>query len=377
MVRRGRTLQLMFPARSEWWHGRGENHNKRGGRRAKGRAEESQQKGRCDMNRLFWLVVVCVVTQQTSVLAAQKHLLRGTEYPEVLCVAFSPDSKILASGNADHNTTLWDVASEKVLAVLRGHNGFLCSVVFNADGKTLASASSDKTIRLWDVRTGKNIATYRGHNGEVRALAFSPDGKTLASACCDVRNACDRTIKLWNVETGKNTKTFQGAGFTSLAFSPNGRTLASGCWDATIRLWDVKTGENTTTLRGHNKPVCAVAFSPDGKTLASSEASDAPTRLWDVATWKTIAVLRGCNDAVESAAFSSDGKVLATGTLNGHVEVWDIAAGKRIASLEAGVGAMVAFSPDGSKLAAGFGESEGGGGIYLWDVRSFRGGFAR
>jgi WD40 repeat protein len=97
----------------------------------------------------------------------------------VWSVAFSPDSKTLASGSWDETIKLWEVATGKEQATLKGHVGRVLSVAFSPDGKTLASGSGDSTIKLWDMVTGKNTATLKGHTNAVYSVAFSPDGKTL------------------------------------------------------------------------------------------------------------------------------------------------------------------------------------------------------
>jgi WD40 repeat protein len=155
-------------------------------------------------------------------------------------------------------------------------------LAFSPDGKTLASGSSDATIKLWDVATGKEQATLKGHKAGVICVAFSPDGKTLASGS----NRDDTTIKLWDVATGKEQATLKGHKTGSgVTFSPDGKRLVSwggGARDTgTIKLWDVATGKEQATLWGHRSTVASVAFSPDGNTLASGD-NDMTIMLWDV-----------------------------------------------------------------------------------------------
>ena len=259
---------------------------------------------------------------------------------EVTCVAFSPDGKTLASGSyycddpdsltmahgTLHNAIkLWDVASSKLTATLKGHTDPITSVAFNHDGGTLASGSWDKTIKFWDVATGKNIATMENTDG-VKSVAFSPDGKTLASVLTG--GSKDRTIKLWDVATRKETAAFDAVTITpeSLVFSPDGKTLASAC-GREIRLWDLATGKNTSTLTGHTRGIYSLAFSPDGKTLASGAGSadeDNTIKLWDLETGKNTFTLTGHIYTVTSVAFSPDGRTLASGSNDKTIKLWDI-----------------------------------------------------
>ncbi len=301
----------------------------------------------------------------------QKHAVTGhADY--VYSVAFNPDGKFFASGYADGSIRFWDaetglhlktfkkgyetsglVFSEdgKTLAYaegldirlqdagtgeekmrLTGHTWGMHSMALGPDGDILASGSEDMTIRLWDMRTGAHKKTLNGHQHRVYSVAFSPDGKTLASG------SDDNTIRLWNVDTGETERILTGhagefegvdngpssvEGVKSVAFSPDGKTLASGGGDNVIHLWDIGTGKRKMTLTGHTHWVFSLAFSPDGKTLASGSV-DSDIRLWDPHTGQHKRTLTGHSDWVRSIAFSSDGKTLVSGSDDGSVLLWKI-----------------------------------------------------
>jgi WD40 repeat protein len=183
------------------------------------------------------------------------------------------------------------IAQPKEKATLKGHTGFVYSVAYSPDGKTLASGSYDKSIKLWDVATGRELATLKGNTDAVCSVAYSPNGKTLAAGSGDLTGRLwsgdhDGMVKLSDVATGRELATLKGNtdAVFSVAYSPDGKTLASGSWDdTTIKLWDVETCKERATLKGHTEIVNSFAYSPDGKTLASG-SWDSTVKLWSVAT---------------------------------------------------------------------------------------------
>ena len=279
----------------------------------------------------------------------------------VVSVAFSPDGKLLATGDMEGQIRLWQVRTGKQLFAFKGHSGWVRSITWSPDGRTLASGSNDSVVRLWNVADGSCLKALRGHTNWVWAVDWSPDGRTLASGSFDC------SIRLWDVAVGREKQVLHGhtGGVRSLTWSPDGRTLASGSFDCSVRLWDVANGKCIQTLHGHTHWVWAVDWSPDGRTLASGSVGSS-VRLWDVATGHEKQVLHGHTSEVRSVAWSPDGRTLASGSFDSSVRLWNVANGKCQQVLLGhtnGVGS-VDWSPDGLLLASGSFDSS----VRLWDV---------
>ncbi|MFI0422860.1 NACHT and WD repeat domain-containing protein [Spongiactinospora sp. 9N601] len=280
----------------------------------------------------------------------------------LLSATFSPDGKTLAATGKNATIQLWDVASRRPIAILKGHTAPVWSVVFSPDGRMLASGGDDKTLRLWDVAGRRSAAVLKGHTGSVFSVVYSPDGRTLASA------SADKTARLWDVAGRRSTAVLKGHTDTvsSVAFSPDGTTLASGGFDDKVRLWSLAALRQTDVFAGHTGGVWSVAFNPDGRTLASGSA-DKTVLLWDLAKRKTVAEYIGHTHIVHSVAFSRDGKVMASGGGEGKVRVWDTATRSLLGApmeVHNDMVLSVAFSPDGRTLATASRDDT----ARLWDI---------
>jgi eukaryotic-like serine/threonine-protein kinase len=286
-----------------------------------------------------------------------------------LHLAFSPDGSKLATtdwavpGGATP-VTIWDVDTGKRLGQYPGHRDRAADLLFAADGRSLAIAAGP-TIRCWFLKGKSEPAALAGHKDEAWAVAFAPDGELLASGSDDDD---PETIKLWDPKTGRLIRGwFGGPGTTaSLAFSPDGRILASAhlTKQDNVRLWDVATGKPLATLKGHTARVRTLAFHPHGKLLASA-GSDKTIRLWDVEEGRFLRVLCGHDDTIQQLVFAPDGTQLASAASDRTVRLWDVAQGailRKLAGPEKFT--SVEFSPDGRTLAG----ADEDGSITLWDA---------
>ncbi|MFF4235475.1 WD40 repeat domain-containing serine/threonine protein kinase [Actinomadura geliboluensis] len=232
-------------------------------------------------------------------------------------MAFSPDTKTLATSGDDKAVHLWDVASGKIRKTLPQIQG-VQSLAFSPDGRSLAVAvgNGPHYVQVWDIATGKSVPMKTDYYA--KALTFSPDGKSLAGGY-----AFSGRFTVWDVATGKATEISprNATEIPCLAFSPDGRTVAAstgGYYGYELR--NPSDGDLKSTIRDLGGEVQALGFSPDGNTLVTADQKN--IRLWHVPTGRNTATLPGDSDDEQTMAFAPHGQSFATTSGTGTTRLW-------------------------------------------------------
>lgn len=334
-----------------------------------------------------------------------RGVLEGHQGP-IHTIQFAANGDTLITASGDRTARLWHFDLIRELATVATPQ-YVNRLVYSPDGKTLVSTGYDGTVVLRDPLSGQEKQVLRGHKDSVYAVAFSPDGKTLVTGCfggiVKIWNmpagtergelpekrkyagriafatndvfavAADRAIQLWTV--GKMEKLPSPPPvqdyISAMEFSVDGLTLAYTQKNV-VKLWDVDNAKEIGELRGHTKDVRALAFDPDGKTLASAGA-DQTIRLWDLDARKERAVLNGHGREINEIVYAHGDSLLASVSYDRTVRLWDTQKGRELTALKSAGDAVsaVAFAPGGKTLAAGGGNSyvpTRPGTLQLWDV---------
>lgn len=279
----------------------------------------------------------------------------------VTALAASPDGKVFASASADRTAKVWDIQTGKLLLSLP-HSAIVQAIAFR-DTTTLVCASADGSVRSWDVTSGGLRSVQSGGAVNCTATALSRDGMLAAFAFDTGKIAMRQTVTNTLVASAEGHPT----AITAMAFSPDGKLLATASEAfrekpadeevarraGDVRIWDVDTGELERVLRGHALSVRGVAWSPEGNRLASVGESGTAV-LWDAQTFGRLNefnISAGQGRALV-LAFSPDGKSLVTGW-RGGVQSWDVSSAKQLWTLAGDDAVSSALFVSESVLATG------------------------
>ncbi len=268
----------------------------------------------------------------------------------VLAVAWSPDSKRIASGSRDRTVQVWN-ASNGDMQFHLDHGRDVETVAWSPDGNRIASGSDDQTACVWDASNSNKISVFQ-HVGTVEAVAWSPDSKLIASG------SDDTTVQVGNASTGAVNYTYyqHSSVVRAVAWSPNGLYLASGGDDTSVRVWEA-SGTEISIFSGHYAPVRAIAWSPDSSHIASGGGAafgDNIVHVWKATDGTFLFNYTGHSDIVEAVAWSPDGKRIASGGHDNTVQVWDASNGTHLFTYPGHTHWVysVAWSPDGTRIAS-------------------------
>jgi len=308
-------------------------------------------------------------------LAAFEH-----EIGPFLCLAYSPDGRLLAGGSERGEVVIWDVATQRRWAILRGHRELVHCLTFAPDGRSIASGGLDNTLQCWDLSPRLGAAPQEPRKGATGALQSSHQSRALSQSpgrpcpALDLTRPAETPSTSTPILAPSRSMSDLGAEIKVVAYSPDGKRLLWGGDKDALVVCEPADGP-PRVIPGGGRQAWALAFSPDGLTYAGADPSGL-VWLEDADSKKTLAEFKWFNAAAAALAFSPDGKVLAAGGEEGRIKVWNLSTGREMPAphLPAEPGLMITqlrFTPDGKSIIVATGsrnDNDKPGEVSLWDA---------
>ena len=275
-------------------------------------------------------------------------------------IAYSPDGSQLATAGSDGQAKIWDAKTGALLTTLSGHQAAVRAVAFSPNGTTLATASNDGTIKLWETAFGRELASIPAYadlpmnpipENNNLGLTFTPDGTHLAAV------GMSPVPRVWDVAAGKSVMAMYGHDYNvpAVAMSRDGSQIATVGVEGQVIVWDGKTGRQILAQPTSIYGSLDVAFGPNGRFLVTAD-DDGVARVWDMdaaAGERLVFALAGHGAAVRAVAFSGDGRFIATSSAK-LTRIWDAQTGQQLYTLPGHTRVItdIKFSPDSRHLAS-------------------------
>jgi WD40 repeat protein/tRNA A-37 threonylcarbamoyl transferase component Bud32 len=300
--------------------------------------------------------------------------LESSSASSVIRLALSPDGRMLALSRLNGNVELWNPASLRRVATLETNLSYNVGLAFSPTSRLLAASAGNGPIRLWQLDPLR-VASELAHTNLAIRLAFSPDGRYLASA--SLINWVRGEVCVWDLETRQVVRYYPGFIFrpsvhgAPICFSPDGRQLALGGDSGRIRTLDWANNRVLLDIPAHDQEVTSLAYSPDGKLLASGGGYSAEDiRLWSAATGQTAGSLAGHRGWICDLQFSADGQRLLSASADQTIGIWDVPTRRLIQKLRGHLDEVYSIALDERRTNLITGCKDGS--LALWDLARVR-----
>ncbi|HNS30448.1 MAG TPA: caspase family protein [Tenuifilaceae bacterium] len=242
---------------------------------------------------------------------------------QIVCVAYSPNSMMIATGGFDNNIILWDTQTGAEIRKLKGLSGFPLSVTFSKDSRYVLAGGKDSRITIWDANSGTLLRSLKGHKGDITSISIRDDNYIISASK-------DKTLRLWDFN-GNFIREFVGHKREVMAvdFSNDGQRIASGSADGTVKEWDVSSGKELNSINAHDGWVRTVAYN-NNSTLIASGGDDGKIQIWNRSTGELKNSIIAHSKWLESLSFSPDGRYIVSGGHDNYLVVVDANTGKMV-----------------------------------------------